>query len=448
MGPELISAYATATEEAFWPLVSAHLTAASPYMLATHERNLDVDCRDIRVLQHAPKTTDPVESQFAIYDYVLRLGAGFGSTAGVAQSISMKTMATPGEMGARAKRAVDNKRAKGIGLDMPIAKQVANQLAVWNTMSFFALPMERRWVIIKSVRMAYKETAKAELVLLRKMDEAKAARLKAAREEEIAKFANRSLKYAKFDAMVVIASTAMLLALVARHDGSPKELVDALLDQIRIRRHVYGVPAADLPCMGAKSGTTAASEAGRLRQAFETMVEKPLPAKPPPPTPYPLRAAAAAPSVLAVQLDVSHVSAVSHAWRELVAVLNGAAVFNAPKKKKKRKKVGLVAGPAAKKAKTGKSKAPAAKAPTPVELALAGEEFEEDGVDWRVHSVRWHPGSNAVVVWYYDIVEADRAAVSESNMDKAIECGDSYSYDCLEYSSVPEIKEWLKASRH
>jgi len=239
----------------------------------------------IEAQSSSPKTTDPVESEFAIYDYVLRLGAGFGATAGVAQSISMKAMATHGEKQAKAKEVVAHKRAKGIGLDMSIEKQVANQLAAWDTMSFFALPKERRWVIIKSVRMAYKETAKAELVLLRKMDEAKAARLKAAREEEIAKFANRSLKYAKFAAMVVIASTAMLLALVTLHAGSPKELVDALLDQIRIRRHVYGVSAADLPCMGAKSGTTAASEAVRLRQAFESMVEKPLPAKPPPPTP-------------------------------------------------------------------------------------------------------------------------------------------------------------------
>ncbi len=374
---------------------------------------------------------------------MLRLGAGFGSTAGVAQSISMKAMATPGEKQAKAKGAVKRKRAKGIGVDIPFEEQVAKQLAAWDTMSFFALPKERRWVIIKSVRMAYKETAKAELALLRKMDEAKAARLKATREEEIAKFANRSLKYAKFSSMVVIASTAMLLALVVRHAGSPKELVDALLEQIRIRRHVYGVTAANLPCIGPKLGATPASEAERLQKAFAAIVEKPLPAKPSPPTPYPVRAAAAAPSALAVQLDVSHVSAVSQAWRDLIAVLNGAAVFNAPKK---RKKAGAVAGPAAKKAKKGKAKAPAAKAPTPAELALEGKEFEEDGSDWRVLSVRWHAGSSVVVVWYYDIVEAERADVSESNMDDAIESGESY--DCLEYSSVSEIKKWLEASRN
>ena len=85
MGDELKSAYDIATDKSFWPLTYAHLAAASPFMLATHDRNLDKDCRDIPILKHAAKTTDPVESTFATYDYVLRLRAGHGATAGVAQ---------------------------------------------------------------------------------------------------------------------------------------------------------------------------------------------------------------------------------------------------------------------------------------------------------------------------------------------------------------------------
>ena len=83
-GPDLTSAYATATEKSFWPLASAHLVAAAPFMLAIHDRNLDGDCQGIPVLKHAAKTTDAAESQFATYDYAMRLGAGFGATAGVA----------------------------------------------------------------------------------------------------------------------------------------------------------------------------------------------------------------------------------------------------------------------------------------------------------------------------------------------------------------------------
>ena len=68
MGKELTSAYATATDKSYWPLVLAHLKTASPFMLATHDRNLDIDCRDIPVLRHAAITTDSVESQFTTYD--------------------------------------------------------------------------------------------------------------------------------------------------------------------------------------------------------------------------------------------------------------------------------------------------------------------------------------------------------------------------------------------
>jgi len=87
-GPDLTSAYATATEKSFWPLASAHLVAAAPFMLATHDRNLDDDCQGIPVLKPAAKTTDAAESQFATYDYAMGLGAGFGATAGVAQNDS------------------------------------------------------------------------------------------------------------------------------------------------------------------------------------------------------------------------------------------------------------------------------------------------------------------------------------------------------------------------
>ncbi len=112
-GPDLTKDYGTATDTDFWPLVSAHLAAASPFMLATHQRNLDVD--GIPVLQHAAKTTDPVVSEFAIYDYALRLGAGFGATAGVAQSISMHAMDTPGAMDKKAATTVSRKRKRGFG---------------------------------------------------------------------------------------------------------------------------------------------------------------------------------------------------------------------------------------------------------------------------------------------------------------------------------------------
>ena len=150
MGTELTSAYATATDKSYWPLVLAHLKTASPFMLATHDRNLDIDCRDIPVLRHAAITTDSVErpdsveSQFATYDYALRIGASFGAMAGVAQSIRMHAMDTPGAKQQQAAAAVIRKRKKSGGNVATEAEQVAEQLAKWDKMSFFALAPERR----------------------------------------------------------------------------------------------------------------------------------------------------------------------------------------------------------------------------------------------------------------------------------------------------------------
>ena len=45
-------------------------------------------------------------------------------------------------------------------------------------------------------------------------------------------------------------------------------------------------------------------------------------------------------------------------------------------------------------------------------------------------------------MWYYDVVEAESSGFSEEDMSKAIESGDAC--DCLEYSSVKEIRRWIK----
>jgi len=150
-----MSAFATATEKSYWPLVSAQLKAAAPFMIATHERNLDNDCRAISELKFAAKTTDAVESQFATYDYVLKLRAGHGATAGVAQAIRMHAMASPGETQAKAAQQVKEKRKRKLGGEASEAEQIALHVKRWEVTSFFELPKEKRWAIILSVRKAY-----------------------------------------------------------------------------------------------------------------------------------------------------------------------------------------------------------------------------------------------------------------------------------------------------
>ena len=279
MGDELKSAYDIATDKSFWPLTSAHLAAASEFMLATHERNRDKDCRDIPVLKHAAKTTDPVESTFATYDYVLKLHAGHGATAGVAQAMHTHTMDTPGALTQHAVDMVKKKRKRGVGTTASVAENVAEQIEKWSTTSFFALPRAERWAIIKSARKEYKANAKAELLLLQKMDEAKAARQKKAKEDNINKHKNQALKFMEFAAISVIDSLPQLQDLVAAHAESPGELAEALRVQIRVRKYVYRVSMHNLPQITAKPGQSVAQEAERLRIAFVELVKVPLPAK-------------------------------------------------------------------------------------------------------------------------------------------------------------------------
>mmetsp|Transcript_36682 Transcript_36682/g.82183 ORF Transcript_36682/g.82183 Transcript_36682/m.82183 type:complete len:435 (+) Transcript_36682:632-1936(+) len=286
-GPDLTSAYATATEKSFWPLASAHLVAAAPFMLAIHDRHLDDDCQGIPVLKHAAKTTDAVESQFATYDYAMQLGAGFGATAGVAQATRMHAMKTPGAMRDKAKAVTKAKRKHDGGSEASQAGQVDDLVAKWDVTNFFALPADQRWTIIRSVRKGYNDNAIAERLLLQRTDEAKAARIDAARQAKISKYANRSLKYEEFAALTPISSTAALEALAAQHAESPAVLAEALRQQMRVRLNVHGIEAPALPYIGAKPGASEEDEAARLRTAFAGLVQSALPARPGAPAPCP-----------------------------------------------------------------------------------------------------------------------------------------------------------------
>ena len=86
-------------------------------------------------------------------------------------------------------------------------------------------------------------------------------------------------------------------------------------------------------------------------------------------------------------------------------------------------------------------KAPKPRAPSASERALEGEEYEEDGTEWKVLAVRWCADSGLLVVWYFDILEAEKGEISEEDMVYAIESGAAFG--CLEFSSVREIKQWV-----
>ena len=187
-------------------------------------------------------------------------------------------------------------------------------------------------------------------------------------------------------------------------------------------------------------GATEEDEAARLRTAFAGLAKSALPAKPNAPKPFPVRDAAVAPSALAVQHDISHMREISNAWKELVPLLNENCGFKAPRVSTAKPRVKRARGPAAPTA-LKSPKAPKPRTPSASERALEGVEFEEDGVEWKVLTVSWCADSGALVVWYFDILEAEKYEISEKDMLDAIE--NDTAFDCLEFSSVCEIKRWV-----
>ena len=96
---ELERDYSLATSKRSWPYISAHLHNAAPFMLATHKRNLDFDCKDIPELEFAPKPTDTTESSFSCVDSAIKSNGAEGgiySCFGVAQAKIMQFLQTPG----------------------------------------------------------------------------------------------------------------------------------------------------------------------------------------------------------------------------------------------------------------------------------------------------------------------------------------------------------------
>ena len=62
-------------------------------------------------------------------------------------------------------------------------------------------------------------------------------------------------------------------------------------------------------------------------------------------------------------------------------------------------------------------------------------------MEWKVLTVCWSAYSGALVVWYFDILEAEEDEISEEDMVNAIESG--ATFNCLEFSGVREIKQWV-----
>ena len=75
---------------------------------------------------------------------------------------------------------------------------------------------------------------------------------------------------------------------------------------------------------------------------------------------------------------------------------------------------------------------------------MVGEEFEDDGVEWKALAVDWSDDDAAMVVWYYDV---EAANMTEEEMENKRMAGEAQAVDALEHSSVAEVKAWIKLSQ-
>ena len=426
--------YAECTDAETWKMVAHHLESASPYMAATHCRgcNIDDDFSKVASLEHAPINTDVVESGFAHFDDALKIKASVKAMIGVAHAKALKAFSTDGEKKEKAMQTARKMMARGSG-SSSLSNDAAALVEKWNVTSFFNFPREKRWMIIKSVQKNYKELCVDDpKTRLEKHDEAALERSRQARLDEINKARGRWLRYKQMESIQIAKSASELNDIYSSFsDEDDKARNEAMIDQIRVRIHVYALKAMELPKM--HSELDYKGNAARLRTALKPVVEKPLPPKPGAPSPFPERPHHSAPTDEATQLQEDYMREYNQAWKEVMEITQSGS-FIAPKRKARGGGLGAPR-------KRRRGRATKERSARDDEIALVGEEFEEDGVQWKVLAVDWSDDDASMVVWYYDVQGAN---LSEEEMDKMRVEGTAGNVDALEFSSVSEVKEWVK----
>ena len=326
-------------------------------------------------------------------------------------------------------------RPSGETLDPPWPSAVDEavvqaKLAAWETTSFFNLPREERWTLIKDIQRRYKivvvaaDRANAEAEARGRVD-----RLKAKAAAHVALFVNRAGNRDKHMKIVPGTSLAGLAALGA--GKTLKDHLQAMRDQIRVRIHVYEIKAAALPAIGSQDTV---GEQTRLVEELKAVVVLPLPPLPPPPLPYPVRPAHPAPTAEATALDMQHMCRISDAITQLMH-LTSEGSFKAARSKVPRRSARAPAAPSV----------PRARSANAATLALVGAEFEESLISWKVVGVDWSEELDEVVVWYYDVAMAADLELDEDEMNLARKTGVDLAP--LECSSTCEVRRWIKASK-
>ena len=330
--------------------------------------------------------------------------AGIDACIGVAHADILGAFHPDGTRRAAARAAVMRERrstgaSSGAAVD---EEEVDAKVEEFRVTSFFCLPKEERWRIIKSLQKGYQDDViTANRGALKAEASARLERLQFKKDEHIRLCDVRCGKYNDYVKIEPCRSLVALAALRAQHGTDLKACAEALRDQIRVRVHVYKIKAAGLPNIGSDSSEAAVQ---RLVIELRAVVVGALPRSPPPPVPYPTRAVHRAPTAEAAAFHMKHLAAISAALVEVVTVTVDGA-FKAPRR---RAALATAATPRAQAPREPTPKAPKRpRAPTPGQAALEGVEFEEDGADWKVLAVAWDGELEEMAVWYYDAEMAE-----------------------------------------
>jgi len=163
-----------------------------------------------------------------------------------------------------------------------------------------------------------------------------------------------------------------------------------------------------------REAEVAAAHRGRAEATLLIGVPDPLPSRE--------RSQAVAPTELAKKLLVEYGKRMREAWVQLGEYMNK-GVFRLPRR--------AVAEGRKRRARKPRA-APAPRAPTARQrAAVLGKNFEDEGVQWRVLDVKWSAEYSEIVVFYYDVEDADEEG-----------CG----LDAVEMSTLSEVMKWIKES--
>ena len=405
--------------------VLAFRSARVAPMLASADRNVDDEMTSIKS-KNAPTTTDSVESTFGTIDQVLhKTAASLLAAFGVAMAkrthmfqttVERKEQARPSQMRKRQKRG--EKVEYGAEVDGGDSEK-------WDMCSIMAWPKERRFALYRSVLKNFKEECVEKPQQQVKEHDSEAYERKvqaneAAEKKLFRKAIKQQVWFSRKRAVLMKDLTAMLQG---KKGG---KLVDALRDQVNIRRYVDSIKDPIPKRTGGwLSGSLSEADVAEFRKHVEKMVKEEKYTKPPAIVPA-LQSEAAAPyaSVFAQAGEKAREEKLKK-LRDLLATCMKDGSF----------KTLLSSKTVPKKLKALKRRDNRRNVTGAERESLQGSEFDDEGITWKVLKVEWDDGLDSIIVFYYDLDSAKREGIDEDDL--------SEDHDYVEHSSLKEVLSWI-----